>query len=41
LATESAVKLLKNFEKDGLISLNEKDIVLANHKELLEISKKG
>jgi len=41
LSTESTVKLLKSFEKDGLIELHEKDIVLVNHKELLEISKKG
>jgi CRP-like cAMP-binding protein len=41
ISTESAVKLLKSFEKDGLIELHEKDIVVANHKELLEISKKG
>jgi CRP-like cAMP-binding protein len=41
ISTESAVKLLKSFEKDGLIELNEKDIVVVNHKELLEISKKG
>jgi len=41
ISTESAVKLLKSFEKDGLIELNEKDIVLLNHKELGEISKKG
>jgi len=41
ISTESAVKLLKNFEKDGLIELNEKDIVLLNHRELGEISKKG
>jgi CRP-like cAMP-binding protein len=41
ISTESAVKLLKNFEKDGLIELHEKDITLINHKELLEISKKG
>lgn len=40
-STESTVKLLKNFEKDGLIVLHEKDIVLVNHKELIEISKKG
>jgi hypothetical protein len=31
----------KSFEKDGLIELHEKDIVVVNHKELLEISKKG
>ena len=41
ISTESAVKLLKSFEKDGLIELREKDIVVMNHRELLEISKKG
>lgn len=41
ISMESAVKLLKSFEKEGLIKLNEKDIVVINHKELLEISKKG
>jgi CRP-like cAMP-binding protein len=41
ISTESAVKLLKSFEKDGLIELNEKDIVLTNYKALTEISKRG
>lgn len=41
ISVESAVKLLKNFEKDGLITLNEKDIVLLKRDELLEISKRG
>lgn len=41
VSTESAVKLLKGFEKDGLIELKEKDIVLLNYPELIEISKKG
>lgn len=41
LSTESAVKLLKSFEKDGLIELNEKDIVLKNYKELQEIRMRG
>jgi CRP-like cAMP-binding protein len=41
ISTESAVKLLKSFEKDGLIKLHEKDIVIVNRNELLEISKKG
>jgi len=41
ISTESAVKLLKSFEKDGLIELHDKDIIVINHKELLEISKKG
>ncbi len=41
VSTESAIKLLKNFEKDGLISLEEKDIVLLQHQALEEISRKG
>ncbi len=41
ISTESAVKLLKNFEKDGLIELNEKDIIIVSQHGLNEISKKG
>jgi len=41
ISTESCVKLLKSFEKDGLIALLEKDIVVINHSGLAEISKKG
>ena len=41
ISTESAVKLLKSFEKDGLIELNEKDILVVKHEGLLEISRKG
>lgn len=41
LSTESTVKLLKGFEKDGLIRLNEKDIELLNANALTEISKRG
>jgi len=41
ISTESAVKLLKSFEKDGLIELQEKDIVVINQGGLIEISKKG
>ena len=41
ISTESAVKLLKSFEKDGLIELNEKDILVVNHDGLREISRKG
>ncbi|HNX56980.1 MAG TPA: Crp/Fnr family transcriptional regulator [Prolixibacteraceae bacterium] len=41
ISTESAVKLLKSFEKDGLIELQEKDVSLLNYNELEEISKKG
>ena len=40
-STESAVKLLKSFEKDGLIALNEKDISIVKHETLIEISKRG
>ncbi len=41
VSTESAVKLLKNFERDGLIRLHEKDIKVINHNTLLEISRNG
>jgi CRP-like cAMP-binding protein len=41
ISTESAVKLLKSFEKDGLIELNEKDISLLRHKAVEEISRRG
>ncbi len=41
ISTESAVKLLKTFEKDGLIKLKEKDIQIINLNELQEISRKG
>jgi len=41
ISTESAVKLLKLFEKDGLIELDEKDVILKNHGSLSEISKRG
>lgn len=41
IATESAVKLLKNFEKDGIIELQDKSIEITNKELLLEISKKG
>jgi len=41
ISTESAIKLLKNFEKEGLIELHEKDIRLINLQALNEISRKG
>jgi CRP-like cAMP-binding protein len=41
ISTESTVKLLKIFEKDGLLVLHEKDIKIINHSGLLEISKRG
>jgi len=41
ISTESAVKLLKNFEKDALISLDDKDIIILNRDTLKEIGKRG
>ena len=41
ISTESAVKLLKTFEKDGLIKLDEKNISIVNREALMEISKRG
>ena len=41
MSTESTVKLLKAFEKDKLLNLNEKDIQIRNFPSLQEISKKG
>lgn len=40
-STESTVKLLKTFEKDGLIKLNEKDIEILNKENLIQIAKRG
>jgi CRP-like cAMP-binding protein len=41
ISTESAVKLLKAFERDGLIELNEKDIKLIDYSAINEISRRG
>ncbi|MFA5974358.1 MAG: Crp/Fnr family transcriptional regulator [Lentimicrobiaceae bacterium] len=41
LSTESTVKLLKGFEKDGLIRLIEKDVEVLKKDELIEISRRG
>jgi len=41
ISMESGVKLLKSFEKDGLIELNEKDIRILNRDKLVEISRRG
>jgi CRP-like cAMP-binding protein len=41
ITTESAVKLLKSYEKDGLIRLHEKDVSIVDPYKLLEISRKG
>lgn len=41
LTTESTVKILKSFEKDGLIRLEEKSISILDGGRLAEISKNG
>jgi CRP/FNR family transcriptional regulator len=41
ISTESTVKLLKQYEKDGIIALEDKDIRILNHGLLVEISKRG
>ena len=41
ISTESAVKLLKNFEKEGLIELQDKDVIIRDKKALEDISKRG
>jgi len=41
VSTESGVKLLKSFEKDGLIRLNEKDITVIDHEKLGELARIG
>jgi CRP/FNR family transcriptional regulator len=41
ISTESTVKLLKTFEKEGLIELHEKDISLLKQDVLTEISRRG
>jgi len=41
ISTESTVKILKSFEKDGLIELHEKDIKVIKYDALDEISRKG
>lgn len=41
LSVESAVRLLKTYENDGLIRLDDKNIVILNQPALLEISKRG
>jgi hypothetical protein len=38
---ESTVKLLKTFEKEGLIELPDKDILLLNMETIMGISKRG
>ena len=41
VSTESAVKSLKSFEKDGAISLKEKDVTIIKPDQLAEVSKRG
>lgn len=41
ISTESAVKLLKTFEKEGLIKLQEKDIIILDTDSLSGIYKRG
>jgi len=41
ISTEGAVKVLKSFEKDGLIRLSDKSIILLDKKRLEEISRTG
>ncbi len=41
ISVESAVKLLKTFEKEGLIQLKVKDIEIINREHLVEIARRG
>lgn len=41
ITPESTIKLLKNFEKDDIIGLNDKDIVIKNLSKLKEIRERG
>jgi cAMP-binding proteins - catabolite gene activator and regulatory subunit of cAMP-dependent protein kinases len=41
ISTESTVKLLKTFEKEGIIRLEEKKVSILNRDLLVEISKRG
>lgn len=41
MSTESAVKILKSFEKDGLIELEEKNVQILNAEKVAELSERG
>ncbi len=41
MSTESAVKILKSFEKEGLIRLEDKDIHLLKMEKLQEVAEVG
>jgi len=41
ISTESTIKLLKQYEKDGILQLDDKNITILNKANLLDISKRG
>ncbi len=41
ISTESAIKILKEFEQEGILELKGKDIIILKHDKLEEISTKG
>lgn len=41
ISTESAVKIIKSFERDGILQLNDKRIVVKNMEQLQDIAEKG
>jgi CRP/FNR family transcriptional regulator len=41
ISTESAIKFLKEFEKEKILRLNGKDIVILNSEKLEQMSKNG
>jgi CRP/FNR family transcriptional regulator len=41
VSVESAVKLLKSFERDGIIELSEKEIIIKEKNSLAQLSLKG
>ncbi len=41
ISTESAIRFLKEFEKEGIISLNGKNVRITDKKKLVDIAKRG
>ena len=41
ISTESAIRFLKEFEKEGIISLNGKNVRITDKKKLVDIGKRG
>lgn len=41
ISTESAVKIIKSYERDGILQLNDKRIVVKNMEQLRDIADKG